>query len=240
MNNDERDLHSRLIGQLCAILMMHTMKKKNAKKTLFYDGIHYSIKMARSSYKNLVDKLSIIADFKVQDLEPLAESAIAEAWSIVDSLHRLRKLLEGTPELKQKSPQLQLFYRKTECLKDLRNSIQHLDGSIEEYVCHQIPAWGRLSWVYPVSEQRYKACMIAPGDFQPDWKLMPSHIGEKMRPPVDLICITTNKTVCITYMIDALGQLLPWLNIQLNGYFNRKHQLMIMLGGISTNYNIYR
>jgi len=238
MNNDDKVLYDRLIEKLCIIIMMHAMNKV-AKKALFYDGIFYSIKMTRTAYHNLVDKLCTLADFKFKDPTDLAESAITEAWAIVDSLYRLRKLLEDTPELKQKSPEVQLFYRKTKCLKDLRDSIQHLDEYIEKYVSNKIPAWGRLTWVYPERHNRYKACMIVPGDVQPDLKLMSSHMGEKMRTPIDFITITTNNTVCLTHMIDALDQLMPWLNKQMKGYFNMKHQLVIMCFGINTNYNIY-
>lgn len=212
---------------------------KVAKKTLFYDGIFYSVKMARSAYHNLVEKLCTLADVKVQEPTNLAEAAITEAWSTVDHLYRLRRLLEDTPELKQKAPQLQLFYRKTNQLKDLRDSIQHLDEHIMKYVSDKIPAWGRLSWVCPTGHRSYKACMIVSGDFNAGWNLMPSRMGEKMQSPIDFITITTNNTVCLTHMIDALEQLMPWLNNQMNDYFNREHQLVIMCLKISTNYDIY-
>lgn len=238
MNDYDKVLYNSLIERLCRILIMHA-RNKIAKKQLFYDGLYYSVKMIRAAYHNLVDKLCTLADFKFKDPADLAESAITEAWAIVDSLYRLRKLLEDTPGLKQKSPELQLFYRKTKCLKDLRDSIQHLDEYIEKYVSNKIPAWGRVSWVYPTSPQSYKACMINLGDVQPDWKLMPSRMGEKMRTPVDFITITAENTVCLTHMIDALEQLMPWLNNQLNNTFNRKHQLVIVGFGIDTHYNIY-
>lgn len=221
---------------------MENQKFKVAKKQLFYDGLYYSVRMIRATYQNLADKLCTLAKFEFEDPTDLAESAIAEAWDIVDSLYRLRRLLEDTPGLKQKSPELQLFYRKTGCLKDLRDSIQHLDEYLERYVANKVPAWGRLSWVYPESRNRYEACMIAPGDIQPDLKLMPSRMGEKMRTPIDFITIITGdvkNAVCLTHMIDALDQLMPWLNNQLNKNFDRKHQLVISGFGITTNYNIY-
>jgi hypothetical protein len=86
------------------------------------------------------------------------------------------------PNLKQKSSELQLFYVKTDCLKTLRDSIQHLDDYLPKYATNKIPAWGRLSWIYPISEYRYKACMIAPGDLQPDLKLCASHYGKNAIP----------------------------------------------------------
>ena len=238
MNNNDKVLYRKLVEKLIKILMMHAMNKV-AKKALFHDGIYYSVKMTRRTYHDLVERLRTLANFQFKDPTSFAEYAITDAWSIVDSLYRLRKLLEDMPDLKQKSPQLQLFYRKTKCLKNLRDSIQHLDEYIDKYVPYKIPAWGRLSWVCPTDQNHYKACMIAPGDIQPDWKLMPSHMGKKMRSPVDFVTLTTNNSVCLTHMIDALELLIPWLNIQLNNNFNRKHQLVIVCFGITTKYNIY-
>lgn len=238
MNNGDKVLFNRLVEKLCAILRMYAMNKV-AKKTLFYDGIYYSIKMTRSAYNNLVGTLCKLTDLQIQEPPGVAEAAITEAWSIVGHLYRLHRLLEDTPELNKRSPEYKVFYRKTKHLKDLRDSIQHLDERIMKYVLYKIPAWGRLSWVCPTSHNNYKACMIVSGDFNAGWNLMPSHMGEKMRPPIDLITLTAETTVCLTHMIDALDQLMPWLNNQMNDYFNRKHQLVIMCANITTNYNIY-
>lgn len=237
MGNSDRVSHTRLVQQLCKILRIHTMNKV-AKKALFYDGIYYSVRITLRTYHDLVERLRTLADFQFQDPTDVAEYAITEAWALVDSYYRLRKLLEDMPRLKQNSPQIQLFYRRTKCLKSLRDSIQHLDEYIHKYVPYKIPALGRLSWIYPINNNRYKACMIAPGDIQPDWKLMPSHMGKKMRCPVDFVTLTANDSVCLTHMIDALEQLIPWLNIQLNNNFNRKHQLVIACFEITTKYDI--
>lgn len=237
MSNSDRVLRIRLVQNLCAILRNYTMNKV-AKKGLFYDGIYYSVRITRRTYSDLVERLRTIADFQFQDPTNAAEYAVTEAWALIDSLYRLRKLIEDMPGLKQNSPQIQLFYRRTKSLKILRDSIQHLDEFIDQYVPYKIPAFGRLSWVYPVDNNRYKACMIAPGDIQPDLKLIPSHMGKKMRLPVDFVTLTANDSVCLTHMIYAMEQLIPWLNIQLDNNFNRKHQLVVICFGITTHYDI--
>lgn len=238
MNKDDRALRGELIEKLRKILMTYA-RNKVAKKALFHDGIYYSVEITRRTYHDLVERLHTLGQFQFVDPTSLALHAIADAWSVVDSLYRVRKLLEDMPGLKQNSPQLQLFYRKTRCLKSLRDSIQHLDEYIGKYVPYRTPALGRLSWVCPIHQNRYKACMIAPGDVQPDWKLMPSHMGKKMRSPVDFVTLTGNDSVCLTDMIDTLELLIPWLNIQLNNNFDRKHQLVVLAFGITTRYNIY-
>lgn len=203
------------------------------KATLFYDGVYYSVKMARTAYKNLVEKLCTITNSQVIEPSDL-EHAVTEAWSIVDSLWRLYHLLNTTPGLKQNVPELVLFYRKIKLIEDLRHSIQHLENYLEQYSRDKIPAWGRLTWVCPISQTKYKACMILLGDYQPDLSLMPSHLGQNIRDPIDFISLTTNRTVCLTHMIDALDKIMPWLNDQLQNIFNRKHQLIYVSFGIDT------
>ena len=205
------------------------------KVPLFYDGIYYCVKMARSAYKSLVEILCELAltNCKGKELEDLAEPAVVEAWSIVDSLNRLYQLLNHTPRLKQNAPELVSFYRKIKPIEDLRHSIQHLDKYLEQYSRDKIPAWGRLSWVCPISQTRYMACMILLGDYQPNPSLMPSHLGENMRKPIDFITLTTKNSVCLTHMIDALDRIMPWLDEQLENIFNRKHQLIYVGFGIN-------
>lgn len=209
------------------------------KKALFYDGLYYSVNIIRRLYDDLIERLRILSEFQFENPDVDSEFAITEAWSIIDSLYRLRKLLEDTPGLKQNDENLRLFYQRTKCLKELRDSIQHLDEHINKYIPDKIPALGRLSWVYVVNEKRYKACMLVPGDIQPDLKLMPSHMGQRMKNPIDFVTLTSNNSVCLTQMINALDELIPWLNDKLNNNFSRKHQMAVMCFGISTNYNIY-
>jgi hypothetical protein len=238
MNSYDLALRKKLIGRFIEILKLR-INYKVAKKALFHDGIYYSVEIARKVYDDLVEKCNTLGQSQFDNPIDLGERAIADAWFVIDSLYRIRRLLEDMPSLKQNSPQLQLFYRKTSCLKSLRDSIQHLDEYLDKYALYKIPAWGRLLWVYPMNEYRYKACMIAPGDIQPDWKLYPSHYGKKMRPPIDFITLTGNKEVCLTEMIDALEKLIPWLNRQLDGNFDKKHQFIVLGAGIATRYNIY-
>jgi hypothetical protein len=203
MDDDDLALHRELIGRLVESIKAY-IRYKVAKKALFHDGIYYSVEITRRIYGDLVERCHALGQFQFDNPIDLGVRAIADAWSIVDSLYRIRRLLENMPGIKQNSPQLQLFYRKTSCLKTLRNSIQHLDEYLDKYAVYKIPAWGRLSWVYPINAYQYKACMIAPGDIQPDWKLYPSHYGKKKRTPIDLITLMGNREVCLTEVIDAL------------------------------------
>ena len=240
INNDNSALNNGITGISNTNFKgkAHIMSDADVRKALFHDGIFYSVEIVRRIYQDLVERCLTLGQSQLDNPVNLGSRAIADAWSIIDSLYRIRRLLEDMPNLKQKSPELQLFYRKTDCLKSLRDSIQHLDDHISTYATNKTPAWGRLSWVYPVNEYNYKACMIAPGDVQPDLKLWPSHCGKKMRRPVDFITLTGKEEACLTEMIDALEKLVPWLNTMLEQNFNRPHQFILACGGITVGYNI--
>jgi hypothetical protein len=233
-------LHNDLKGASNTILKGngYSLSEADVRKALFHDGIFYSVEIVRRIYKDLVDRCFTLGQFKFDNPIDLGSRAVADAWSIIDSLYRIRRLLEDMPNLKQKSPELQLFYRKTDCLKSLRDSIQHLDDQISKYATDKTPAWGRLSWAYPINEYRYKVCMIAPGDVQPDLKLCPSHYGKKMRRPIDFITLTGKEEACLTDMVDALEKLVPWLNTMLEQNFVRQHQFVVVGYGITAGYNI--
>lgn len=103
MNNDDLALRRKLIGRLDKILKAHVMNKV-AKKALFHDGIYYSVEIARRIYHDLVERCHTLGQFQFDNPIDLGGHAIADAWSVVDSLYRIRRLLEDMPSLKQNSP----------------------------------------------------------------------------------------------------------------------------------------
>ncbi len=82
------------------------------KKALFYDGLYYSVNIIRRLYDDLIERLRILSEFQFENPDVDSEFAITEAWSIIDSLYRLRKLLEDTPGLKQNDETYGCFIRE--------------------------------------------------------------------------------------------------------------------------------
>jgi len=69
-----------------------------------------------------------------------------DAWSVVDSVHRLRTLVRYAPGLAN-SPPKEVFSRATDTVEDLRNAVQHLTGEyVKDSTEHDLP-WGRVLWV---------------------------------------------------------------------------------------------
>lgn len=64
-------------------------------------------------------------------------AAFQDGWAFVDSINRLRRLLDHMPRMPKNSPRLQVFSRATTGIETLRNAIQHLD---EELAQHKGPA----------------------------------------------------------------------------------------------------
>jgi hypothetical protein len=119
------------------------------RQRLFLDGLRLSAEMIFCAYARLWRLLWELSNSASGG--PLPEGAHAtamlDAWSIVDGVHRVRELLRMTPLLKRSAPALEIFRRESQCVDDLRNRVQHLN---QEYAAPEGPAgpaWGHLTWV---------------------------------------------------------------------------------------------
>jgi len=68
-----------------------------------------------------------------------------DAWSFIDSVHRLRELLEQMPGIqKNESTALKVFLGKTALIEDLRHIAQHLRREVKELAdCHASDGIGK-------------------------------------------------------------------------------------------------
>jgi hypothetical protein len=167
------------------------------KQTLFFDGIRYSVEMAALAYARLQQTLYNItmnclnASTNPVDFVP----AILDAWSIIDSVHRLRILIHKVPGMKKQTPRFQIFDRSTSSIKDLRNFIQHLDEETQDLVGQNMPIWGMLSWFTTLDPEHKSGfiCTIVAGTIfrEMEGELVDPR-GKTIYPPVDLITLTAN------------------------------------------------
>lgn len=83
-----------------------------------------------------------------QPMHAETPAALADAWSIVDSVHRLRGLVKQVPGLvrRQHWPALRGFENQTRPAEPLRNVAQHLDQEIGRIAEAAWPVWGVLNW----------------------------------------------------------------------------------------------
>jgi hypothetical protein len=114
---------------------------------MFLDGIRYSIDMADEAFGQVRSALLTISkdESAIGQQLPLA---LLGAWGVVDSVNRLRILLEGMRGIKR-TAETKLFLSKLSKAKELRDAVQHLPGEIQQFATEQEPTWGSLSWVVP-------------------------------------------------------------------------------------------
>ncbi|MDQ3820926.1 MAG: hypothetical protein M3362_25025 [Acidobacteriota bacterium] len=117
----------------------------------FLEGIRFAIEMAQVSSLRLRETLAqlSLSNKGEQDIaDSVAVTVFLDAWSVVDSIHRLRELLQAMPKMKKRGVMLELFMRGTAQVVELRNHIQHLREELPRPDSALLPVWGTLSWLF--------------------------------------------------------------------------------------------
>jgi hypothetical protein len=185
----------------------------NPRQILFLDGIRYSIEMADLAFmrlKQTLFQLSSVYDKK--DLNHLAfVSAIQDGWSIIDYVHRLRRLLKQCPGIKQKSPGMILFFKATEAVESLRNIVQHLETEIYNFINNNFAIWGEIIWIYVPnpSINLVHSCSIIAGTLFRNMNFQMINLaGKSLLPPIDLITlIAAGNNICLSDVMEKIETL---------------------------------
>ena len=137
------------------------------KQRLFLDAIRVSAHFVGLAYKRLIENLekSIPPENREKDC---GLKAMVDAWSIVDSVYRLRQLVQRMPRYRDRMPSKQVFLRSTSDAEDLRHAIQHLDTDIETLLKAGQPPMGALTWIVPIdkSEGTMRIESFIPGQLE--------------------------------------------------------------------------
>ena len=207
------------------------------KTSLFLDGIRYSIEMADLAYSRLYSVLckktftvlnqessSTEDQIKTQIEHYEHVSIFLDAWSVIDSVHRLRELLLFAPFIKG-GEGFDTFKQYTEKVTLLRNTIQHLRGKIDTMVKHKFPIVGVLTWLYvpdPDNKIGY-SCTLLAGTIFKDLKmscLNPSSSNRKLMIPLDLITLNANEySICLSDVMLHIEQITGIMELQLKNQF---------------------
>jgi len=215
---------------------------KALQRLLFIDGIHYSILMIRLAYGRLQSELLALSrDYdnkSLKGVQALSEeertayivSAMSNAWNIIDLMHKLIQLLSKTPNLKQNRPELQLFYRRTKRIEQFRNSIQHLNEEITNYVKDKVPSWGTLNWVAKLDESTdFVLFSLMPGDIFERATPLTNPIGKEIEIPIGLITLCLKSEICLSDLIGKyLRDVVAFLQSFINYDFVDKPQYALM------------
>lgn len=126
-------------------ILRHPPKELSRRQVLILDGIRYAADMLEIAYNRLRRHLQEIAAAPHEPMVADIAAGMLDAWSIVDSAHRFRDLVEGLPGLRN-SPWKRLLRDGTKDIADLRNRVQHQIGAADLLVSGG-QLWGYLSWM---------------------------------------------------------------------------------------------
>jgi hypothetical protein len=130
--------------------LRHLPADMTREQVLFFDSIRVTAEMADLSYGRLEAGLRRIGLADPGDKGSLGTELVAamhDAWSLVDSLHRLRGLFDRCPGLQKSTVTYKRFRHATNGITDLRNFAQHLNTAIADVAATDSPAWGTLNWL---------------------------------------------------------------------------------------------
>lgn len=182
------------------------------------DGIRYAIGMADLSYTRLTSTLATA--FQEPEGRPstyrIATASFLDAWSMIDSLNRLGKLLRDTIT-KDAIPEVETFLVAIGPVRALRNSFQHAEERVRSAAPFPMPGvpplWGTIECLAPGPDRRNARSMsITPGNRTFRWATSEIVGCSYPRPPVDHVALTAfNEAVSLTQLHAAIGPLGPAL-----------------------------
>jgi hypothetical protein len=182
------------------------------------DGIRYAIALADLSYTRL--RQTLATAFQEPGTRPvpfrIATAAFLDAWSMIDSMHRLGKLLWDTVT-KDAIPEVEVFLEAVRSVRELRNSFQHAEERVKDAAPFPMPGvpplWGTLECLAPGADRRHaKSLSITPGNRTFRWARSEIVGCPYPSPPVDHVALTAfDVAVSLTKLHDALAPLGPAL-----------------------------
>ena len=188
------------------------------KRRLFVDGIRYAVEMADMAYSRLCQTLLALVVENRGRTDGLGQrivSSMLDAWSVIDSVQRLRNLLVRTPRLSKRAPPVILFNQCTEKVEELRHIAQHLDEKIYQFVQKEMPIWGSLSWFVmekPGEDKGFICSIVAGTLFKSKNHPVVNPLGKAFDCPVDLIELTANEcTASLSETMKCVRKLISWI-----------------------------
>ena len=203
--------------------------KLNHSQALFFDGIRFSVQMADLSYNRLRETAHRLTNNneKTDTSRQLITSAFLDAWSIIDSIYRLRSLILQAPGIKQNVPPIQIFKRKTKDVEELRHIIQHLNRELHKRGKEAWPVWGTLNWFTVLDTEKFTgcACILVAGSLKHKEvanekveNLIPAGKSSN-HPVVNINLKTSGYVISLTELIECVQNVISPLEKELTEQF---------------------
>jgi len=131
----------------------------DTKQRFLLDTVRVQAQWVDIAYRRLVGNLT--------SASPNGVAAMLDAWTIVDAIRRLRRVVLQLPRYHGRAPSKQVFLRTTAGVEDPRNLLHHLESEAGMLIESSYPPLGALSWFTPEGEgKRFTATLFIAGRFE--------------------------------------------------------------------------
>ena len=175
-------------------------------QNIFLDGIEQAIEMALTAYGRLAANAYRQESHREEPV--LTTPMLLDAWSIVDSVNRLRVLIQSTRNLKHTTAVVALL-KGTEDVLSLRNYVQHLDERAIDIASTAQPLLGSISWVCklpsdPKNQFRVGGAVRLRRETLEVPMVNPA--GKMFKPPIDLITLAADGIqVNLSHLVEVVA-----------------------------------
>lgn len=123
---------------------------------LCLDGLRFSCAICEASFSRAIATL--------RTFEALPETGapteevtlvVADLWSVVDSAHRVRQLVERIPIISRRDSYVRYFMDRTAPVEEMRHYVQHLAKEVGKSEDTSTPLWGAISWISSDDPTKY-------------------------------------------------------------------------------------
>lgn len=143
--------------------LTHLPQSMPVAEVMQLDAMRYAAEMVELSFTRLCEGLTaIVGENDEQKHRQLSVQVLTDAWAVIDSADRLRSLVR-TSKLFDEDDKAS-FDTSMKPIRDLRNTVQHLDGKIASLAARKWPVWGSLRWFEWIEPPHVgRVCVMVPG-----------------------------------------------------------------------------
>jgi len=118
----------------------------NEKQKVILNGIVFGVDLFDLSYSSLFKSLwEISLNSNDENLETFSLSIVSDISLIINVISRLRGFIQIFAE--NPPPTIENFISHTESIRNLRNSLEHLNSKVDKLLKDKESVWGHLTWL---------------------------------------------------------------------------------------------
>lgn len=115
---------------------------------LCLDGLRYSFAIFLSCHDRVQSTLRTFeAGWQSGAPSRAVMQVVADVWSMIDAIQRIRLLIDRAPVLPKNEPDFRVFKDGTSAVEPLRHYVQHINNEVSRITGQAQPLWGTISWV---------------------------------------------------------------------------------------------